>query len=229
MIDTHAYNNLPLVSDADTIFDKQLASAGITRNQLFSKLAPLFLEGNNAGRYAACLIHHHYDLKLGERMVNNNLSTKPLAVGSTESDSPSANIVAQIWLRTGEAVEYRVVPDPSKATLPPPPPPKFFEKFRSLLDPIGINILGVCYADTDLENGFILQESDGPGDRERIFTIIHRSAKPAPGSFEVTWIPKYDEDGESYTMTCACNCTSGCHKQHSYVLLEIDYVDNGQN
>jgi len=223
MIDIDTYNNLPLVSDADALFNKQLASAGITRNQLFSKLAPLFVEDANAGRYAACLIHHHYDLKPGERMVTNNLSTKPLEIGS---DSFSANIIAQIWLRTGEAIEYRVVTDSSTANLPPPPPAEFFEKFRSLLDPIGIDILGVCLADAELEDGFIWQESDGPGDRERIFTIIPRTAKPAPGYYEVTWIPKLDKDGQS-TMGCGTNCGT-CERKRSYVLSKVDDGDNNE-
>jgi len=210
MFNTNVYNHLPSVSDADALFNKQLASAGITRNQLFSKLAPLFVDGTNASRYAACLIHHHYNLKPGELMVARKLSTKPLAL---VSKSWSDSIIAQCWLRTGEAIEYRIVSDPSKSTLPPPPPADLFEKFRSSLDPLGIDVLGICYADDELEDGFISQELDGPGDRERILTVIHRSARKAIGSdFEVMWIPKYNEDGQSFTMTCCSNCTKGCRK-----------------
>jgi len=213
MINTNAYNKLPLVSDASTLFDEQLASAGITRNQLFDKLAPLFVDGNGTSPYAACLIHHHYDLKPGERMVSNNLTTKPLAMESTELNSSPANVIAHCWLRTGEAIEYRLIsesnPPKSTRSFPPPPPAEFFGKFRALLDPMGIDVLGICYADSELEDGFFLLETDGPGDRERVFTIIPRSEKPAPG-YEVTWIPMYSEDGQSYKMKCACNCTGKC-------------------
>ena len=212
MIDTNAYNRLPLVSDASTLFDKQLASAGITRNQLFDKLAPLFVDGNGTSQYAACLIHHHYDLKPGERMVSTNLATKPLAMGSPEFNSSTANVIAHCWLRTGEAIEYRLISEsnpPNSTRSFPPPPAEFFRNFRALLDPMGIDVLGICYADSELEDGFISLETDGPGDRERVFTIIPRSEKPAPG-YEVTWIPKYSENGESYKMVCACNCTDSC-------------------
>jgi len=210
MFNTNVYNHLSSVSDADALFNKELASAGITRNQLFSQLAPLFV-GTDASRYAACLIHHHYNLKPGELMVARKLSTKPLALASTRSWSDS--IIAQCWLRTGDAIEYRIISDPSKSTLPPPPTADLFKKFRSLLDPLGIDVLGICYADDELEDGFISQELDGPGDRERILTVIHRSARKVIGSdFEVMWIPKYNKEGQLFTMTCCSNCTKGCRK-----------------
>jgi len=220
MIGTDDYNKLPLVFDAATLFDAQLASAGITRNQLFDKLAPLFVDGNGTSQYAACLIHHHYDLKPGERMVSTNLTTKPLAMESTEFNSSPVNVIAHCWLRTGEAIEYRLISESnlpkSTQSFPPPPPAEFFGKFRALLEPMGIDVLGICYADSELEDGFISLETDGPGDRERVFTIIPRSEKPAPG-YEVTWIPKYSEDGQSYKMICACNCTDGCNKHAPYL------------
>jgi len=197
--DTDAYNKLPLVNDANRLFEKQLESAGLDRAKLFSRLAPLFFdsESKRSGPYAVWLIHRHFELKPGERMVEANGSTKP----STES---SPNIVPHLWSRTGEAIEFRSVSESDTSTLPPPPSPEFFSKFRSILDENGIDALGICYAQNDLKYGEVYQEVDGPGERERVVSIVHESL--AIDAFQVTWTPRFNPNFQSLTMIACCTC-----------------------
>jgi len=195
--DTKAYNNLPLIADADALFQKQLASAGITRSQLFLQLVPLFLQDGNAGRYAICLVHHHYDLNACERMVSTGHITKP-------STDMSVNIVPSSWLNTGEVVEFMFTP--SLSTLPPPPSAEFFTKFKSILDTNNIDVLGVCYAPDDMDDGFMLRESNGFGDRERILTAVHSSALIGDNSYPAAWIPKVNPDNGSYVVVVGLCC-----------------------
>jgi len=198
--DVTAYNKLAFVADADARFKEQLASAGLTREQLFSKLAPLFLESPSAGRYAICLIHHHYSLKDGERMVTIDHSTKP-------STDTSPQIVAECWSSSGEEVEHRFTDDPT--TLPPPPPVDFLAKYKSILDSHAIDVLGVCYAPDKPADGFISAESDGPGDRERVTTIIHHSAR-GDNSYDVMWLVTCNSNGLCVVITAGCCNGTGC-------------------
>jgi hypothetical protein len=192
--DIIAYNDLPFVSDADARFKEQLASAGLTRKQLLSDLAPLFLEPPYAGRYAACLIHRHYSLKDGERMVTTEHSTKP-------STDTSAQIVAECWSSSGEEVEHRFIDDTT--TLPPPPPVDFLAKYKSILDSYGIDVLGVCWAPDKVADGFIFAEVEGLEDRERVTTIIHHSAR-SDKSYDVMWLVTRNPDGVSVIITVGC-------------------------
>lgn len=198
--DIIAYNNLPFVADADARFKKQLASAGLTREQLLSELAPLFLESPYAGRYAACLIHRHYSLKDGERMATTDHSTKP-------STDISPQIVAECWSSSGEEIEHRFTDD--LTTLPPPPPVNFLAKYKSILDSYSIDVLGVCYAPDKVADGFIFAEVEGHGDRERVTNIIHHSAR-SDKSYDVMWLVTRNPGGVSVIITVGCCDGEGC-------------------
>ncbi|KDR67425.1 hypothetical protein GALMADRAFT_147199 [Galerina marginata CBS 339.88] len=201
--DASAYNDLPFIADANARFESQLASAGLTRTQFFSKLAPLFLEAPYAGHYAACLIHRHYALNAGERMVTTGPSAKP-------SSNTSPNVVGERWASNGEVIEHKLTDDP--ASNPPGPPPEFFSKFKSILDAHGINTLGVCHASGKLADGFLFLESPGPGDREQVTTLVRRSSPELKHSFEAAWSPKINPEDGFYTMGCCCNCTEDCYR-----------------
>jgi hypothetical protein len=202
--DVTSYNNLPLVADADARFKEQLASAGLTREQLLSDLAPLFMEAPYAGLYAACLIHRHYSLKDGERMVTVDHSTKP-------STDTSPQIVAECWSSSGEEVEHRFIDN--LTSLPPPPPVDFLAKYKSILDSHAIDVLGVCYAPDKPADGFIFSESGGLGDRERVTIIIHHSDRSG-NSYDVIWLVTRDPDGPCRVIVaCGCDgtgCVSDC-------------------
>ncbi|KDR71366.1 hypothetical protein GALMADRAFT_214011 [Galerina marginata CBS 339.88] len=184
--DVSAYNDLPFIADANARFEDQLASAGLTRSQFFKKLAPVFLEAPYIGHYAACLIHRHYSLNDGERMVTNGPSARP----STET---SANIVGERWASNGEVIEFKFTDDP--ASHAPHPPAEFFAKFKSIVDAHGIDMLGVCYAPGKLADDYLFLESPGPEDREQVTHLVHSSASENKHSFEASWIPNLSPDG----------------------------------
>jgi len=197
--DAYAYNKLLLVSKAEALFEEQLKSAGIDRAKLFSDLALHF--GAKDKRYAVYLIHRHYELKPKERMVATDRSTKP----STEY---SSNIVAHIWSMDGVALEYRHVKDGS--TDSQKPSDELFSSFRSTLKEAGIDTLGICYFENNLKDGDIYQEGDGPGDRERLVTMIPESLAPTD-SYEVMWSPKYNPDTKRFILAVRCCCNGvGC-------------------
>ncbi|KAF8804301.1 hypothetical protein BYT27DRAFT_7194473 [Phlegmacium glaucopus] len=202
--DVAKYNSLLPVGDADTLFNEQLNSAGITRRQLFSQLAPLFSEGENAGRYGTCLVHRHYLLMDGERMVTTNNSTMPTL-------DASVNIVADRWYSTGGEFEHRFTDNPT--SLPPPPSADFFDKFRSIINANGIDILGVCYAPAvgELAPGFIFLEGGGAQDREQVLTVIPTSSRPY-GGYEASWVPRDDPDDPIFIGCCCsvCNPSPPC-------------------
>jgi len=201
------YNKLLLVSKAEALFEEQLKSSGIDRAVLFSQLAPLFshapefLPGLDGHKYAVYLIHRHYELKPNERMVATDCSTKP----STEY---SSNIAAHIWSMAGVALEYRHFPN--GFPVPKPPSEQLLTLFRSILNKAGIDTLGICYFDNDLKDGDIYQEGDGPGDRERLVTMIPESLAPTD-SYEVMWSPKYNPDTKRLILAVRCCCNGvGC-------------------
>ena len=217
--DTEAYNELPLVPDAIARFEKQLRAAGLNRTELFSELAPLFLvksaEGTKPGPYAVFLIHRHFELEPGERMVENNNITEP--------SNSSLNIVPHIWLPTGQAIEFRRFISESDPPLPPPPTLEFISKFRSFLDKKGINTLGICYANT-LEPGSYYLEEDGPRYRTRIVKLIHEPVAPTD-PYEVMWIPRYNPDSQYITMVWCCTCIP-CNPD---LVTRRDYLTKGGN
>jgi len=168
-----------------------------------SPSCPIFYvsDANQSGPYAVYLIHRHYKLKRGERMVATDRSTRP----STES---SPNIVPHIWSITGEAIKFRFVSDLS--TIPPPPSPEFFSKFRPFLDEKLIDTLGVFYTENDLKDADIYEEGDFPGDRECIATTITESLAPTD-SYEVVWSPRYNPNFQNFIMAVRCCCNGiGC-------------------
>jgi len=195
--DADAYNKLLLVSKAEALFEEQLKSAGIDRAKLFSEFAQLFF----GERYAVYLIHRHYELKPGERMVATDRSTKP----STEY---SSNIAAHIWSMDGVALEHRHFPDGS--TIPERPSDELLSRFNSILYEAGVDTLGICYFENDLKDGDIYQEGDGPGDRERIVSMIPESLAPTD-SYEVMWSPKRNPDTGRLILAVRCCCNGvGC-------------------
>ncbi|PPQ98278.1 hypothetical protein CVT26_013522 [Gymnopilus dilepis] len=184
-----SYNALPLVQEADKRFEQQLASAGLSRDEFFAQLAPLFLDAGVAGQYAACLVHRHYLLMDGERMVTRGSSSRPASV----DDSP--NIVADSWLPTGEAFEYRYTTEPAIAT---PPPKLFFDRFRSIMDKYRIDTVGICSAPdvTNLAPDFVLLERPGSHDREQVTNIVPRSSLIGNSTaVEAIWVAEQDSQG----------------------------------
>jgi len=198
--DITTYNNLLPVKVANARFAQQLSTANITRKKLFSDLAPLFTDNDgNPLPYGACLLHRHYSLNNGERMVANGNRTSP----STMSD----NIVAERWFPNGDEVEHRFTDNP--AYLPPPPSADFMASFSTIINAYGIDTLGVCYAPgaDELAPGYVFLEKDGAGDREQItITVTKQSLQDQLKSSEAAWVPTVNPDDHSVILACVHNC-----------------------
>ena len=178
-----AYNHLLSIHEAHERFATQLSREGITREQLFTKLAPLFAQGEHSGRYAVCLMHRHYSLNPGKRMVTNDFITQP-------SVDFSSNIISDQWSSTGEEIEHSIINNPTSR--PPPPSADFTAKFKSVIDEHGVTVLGVCYAPENLPDGYELMEMSGPGDRVQLLSMVRASSVDKSKSYQAVWIPGSD-------------------------------------
>ncbi|KAF8875342.1 hypothetical protein CPB84DRAFT_446990 [Gymnopilus junonius] len=178
-ISASLYNALPLIQHSSARFDEQLASARLSRTEFFSELAPLFEEKGYTKQYAVCLVHRHFLLEEGERMVANNKSSAP-------TRDKSDNIIPERWLKTGEPFEYRVIDDVNP--LSPPPSVDFFAKFKSVLDRFAIDVLGICAIPRDeLPPGYWLLETQGIGERELLTNRVP-FASDVKSTFHSSWV-----------------------------------------
>jgi len=178
------YNQLLSIGEASSRFKHQLESAGLSDSQFFAELAPLFVEEGKLSPYSPCLIHHHFPLKEGERMISYDNHSAP-------SIDFSPNIVPEFWLNTGEELEHRYVDNPGST--PPPPSADFFSQFKAILDKHGIDILGICYSPSvdDLAPGFSFLETLVTEERAHIINHVPKASidlattSPSVWTFEV--------------------------------------------
>ncbi|KIJ37903.1 hypothetical protein M422DRAFT_50228 [Sphaerobolus stellatus SS14] len=84
------YNSLPYVGNGDKGLHRQFDSSGIPLAKLLAELAPLFSDGEKAGKF--WLLHRHFPLYLGERMVGRGDTMEP-------TTNNSSRIVAKRWNR----------------------------------------------------------------------------------------------------------------------------------
>jgi len=101
------YNTLPTLSEASEAFTN--------RGELLPRLAQLFAAPEYR-KYAFGLVHHHYDLLLGEWMVTTDRISAPELISSP----PDPSIVVDRWTAQSEPFEYARV-SPGDQALPPPP------------------------------------------------------------------------------------------------------------
>ena len=163
------YNQLPSIAEANYRFNKQLALASLTDLEFFTELVPLFSsERNESGpSYSPCVIHRHFDLENGERMVANGNISQP-------SKDTSPNIVPECWLSTQDEIEHRYVDDPS--SIPPPPSADFFSKFNAILRKYNIDDIGICYSPPPLKPEHIYLETLEHDSRLQIINQILASS-----------------------------------------------------
>jgi hypothetical protein len=190
------YNNLLSISDADSAF--------VDRDKLFAKLAPLFSREEYKGKYEVCLVHHHFDLKPGERMVSHGLISLPMSAPS--SDDPA--IVPERWTAYGEVFEFRMVN--SQHEVVPPPPASLLEEFRQMVGKHA-SILGICLAGDHLPEDQVYWETTNDHIarshvleiKERVDLVNHKNL------FETCWRP--ESDGSRTAMACCVVCTPWSH------------------
>jgi len=170
MFSIDTYNSLPSIQKGTRIFDGQLKSSGLTVRTLLDELEPLLSGGDNAGRYGIWIVHRHFRLETGERMVAKGNITEP-------TTDPSRTIVAERWNAEGEELEHRYVDDTDG--VPPPPSPEFMTEFRAIMEAKKIDCLGVNFAPTKqemekLQEGYVFLETTNQheGGREHVLNIV---------------------------------------------------------
>ena len=201
------YNQLLSIGEASSRFKHQLKSAGLTDTQLFAELTPLFTNENTSGPYSPYLIHHHFSLKEGERMVSHGNRSAP-------STDTSPNIVPECWLNTGEEIEHRYVDD--LGSTPPPPSTDFISKFKAMLGKYGIDILGVCYTpQVDvLTPGFSFLETLVIEERTHIINQVPASSIDPFTTSPSAWV--LTQDSCRPKTRCATNCANHMNVYKAY-------------
>jgi len=200
-ITVQTYNKLHSISCSHERFIQQLKAACITQEQLFSELALFFQENDPSHDYALCLIHRHYSLNEGEKMVSNGDSIAP-------SMERTPNIIPERWFSNGDAMEYTYCKD--LASQIPPPSPEFFAKFHSIVSFYNIDTLGVCYMSylKGLATDWIYLECSGTRDREQVVKIVPQYMAGDAHTYSAIWIPIRNPSGMIAMRTCA-SCASG--------------------
>jgi len=201
------YNQLLSIGEASSRFEHQLKSAGLTDTQLFAELTPLFADKNTPGPYSPYLIHHHFSLKEGERMVSYGNRSAP-------STDTSPNIVPECWLNTGEEIEHRYVHD--LGSTPPPPSTDFLSKFKAILGKYGIDILGVCYTPRVdvLAPGFSFLETLMIEERAHIINQVPASSIDPSTTSPSAWV--LGEETCLKETRCKISCANHAHTYRTY-------------
>ena len=181
------YNQFLSIGEASSRFKRQLESAGLSDSQFFAELAPLFTEEDKLSPFSPCLIHHHFSLKEGERMVSHGNY-------STPSTDISPNIIPEFWLNSGEEIEHRYVND--SGSIPPPPSTDFLSQFKAILDKYGIDILGICYSPSvdDLAPGFIFLETLVTKERAHIINHVPISSIDPATTSPSVWTFEFQDN-----------------------------------
>jgi hypothetical protein len=168
MFSIDTYNSLSSIQKGAGVFDDQLKSSGLTVRTLLDELEPLFSGGDNAGRYAIWILHRHFRLETGERMVAKGNITEP-------TTDISSLIVAERWNAKGEELEHRYVDDTDG--VPPAPSPEFMSAFNAIMEAKKIDCLGVCVAPTTqemekLQKGYVFLETTNHHGRKHVLNLV---------------------------------------------------------
>ena len=207
MFDVNLYNRLPSISSASATLHSKLASTNLTLDALLSRLRPLFCSDEYKGKYGIWLVHHHFNLEEGERMVKSAAVTQP-------TRDRSEKIVAERWSARGEELEH-AYHDAGKELddLPPPPPAEFIRQFQEITGAYGIDCLGICYPPSQeevktLRGGYMFMETCHEG-RKHVLTPISAGDASLNGAsvIKTTWSMSDDAGfGE-----CVCSCFVPVH------------------
>jgi hypothetical protein len=194
--DSQFYNSLPSIADADSAF--------VDRDKLFSKLAPLFSREEYRGKYEVCLVHRHFDLKPGEKMVSHGLISLP----TSSPDPDDHSIIPERWTAYGEAFEFRKVN--SQHEIIPPPPALLLEEFRLCIGKYA-SVLGICHAEDQLSEGQVYWETTNDHiARSHVLEIKDRvDLANHTNLFETCWRPQ--SDGSRTVMACCIVCIPSTH------------------
>ncbi|KAF5321215.1 hypothetical protein D9619_002076 [Psilocybe cf. subviscida] len=217
------YNKLPSILDAWKAFaktadrqkklsdDPSATQVDLMKDILGDdKLKNLLQKGpkgenlNQGGLFGFWILHRHYKLKAGERMVS---SDKDASLG----DDPQQ--VAERWgsatndtnpKHTG--LEYQLV-SKTDADSPKVPSAKFFSEFERHMTRLGAKgIFGLCLAPKSTDNK-VLIEKPGTGDRTQV-TLPESDDDDSSTSYQSLWAPS--GSSSDTTIRSAIRCIHKC-------------------
>ncbi|PPQ90109.1 hypothetical protein CVT25_012274 [Psilocybe cyanescens] len=238
--DVASYNELPMIWDAHRLLSKQLGDDKPGRlDPLIEALSPLFLASDERFKFGICIMHRHFDLKDGERMVTvpEKDEKNPNIVAIVEpSTGTSSNIVAERWMFDGKEFEHAVVDDPASIT---PPSDKFFEEFRRICKSFGngVKILGICANNMPVipqHDIFFLEllHPDPTKDRTQAIEKMGSGFKPTSTMRQSAWVPvavrPFLENAGSdkfVMMKCVHNCQEHIGPSGVPAVAEISFKE----
>ncbi|PPQ74469.1 hypothetical protein CVT26_001107 [Gymnopilus dilepis] len=206
------YNQLPLIFEASRQFKDNLASTGHTVGSLLAELQDLFDDPRYKGKYGVWLLHRHFELNTGERMVkrdehiDDGKSPKNYRTVTEPTADQASNIVAERWSPFGDELEHAYTAEGSNLT--PAPDAYFFQEFHRIMVVNNIvgqdNVprLGIClYPSPEVleivDSGYFIVERTNPKDPRRLHVVTavakNDSTMTDPDSFvESEWTMSED-------------------------------------
>jgi hypothetical protein len=201
-IEADEYNKLPLINQANDI----LQSHPDVLQDVFNKIASLFREKDPSGHFTLSLVHHHYKLNQGERMVSDGHVTSP-----QKDTSGDPGVIESSWTLASRPYEWTRLTATDSAVP---------DVHQDLID--GINkelpksvvgedlrgVLGVTRAQPEqLPSEKVWWENLDDGKREHILKIIARENVPTD-AIQTSWIPEPTHPG---SMEFILACCGVCH------------------
>lgn len=199
------YNSLPLIPAAYDILRQELTDKGIhisNDNPMLSiqndpAVCALLRNEENQGRFFGIwIIHRHFGLDPGERMVSVGNITKPAA------EDPSH--IAERWDQDGNEIEFMQPGADDASNMAPSP--DLVKSFRDLMrDSFGVSILGLCRAPSRLEPGTVWVETTDEPSRAQIVKVgILDELLGKELIYPSIWVTR---SPDSCDPQLVCNCT----------------------
>lgn len=205
------YNGLPLIPDAYTELRRELKAApSVSNNDLMLPIledpdvCKLFRDGvgeGDEGRFFGIwIVHRHFRLERGERMVAEGDVAKPVSENLTH--------LAERWDHYGNAIEFM---QPGADQTPQAPSANFTRAFRELMyNKFGVSSLGLCRVGRRLAPGCIYLETTEVVRRAQITQIVPigqetLDSEPSGLTYPSSWVIA-DPDSAYTQIVCNCTC-----------------------
>lgn len=204
------YNQLLSIGEAHCVLRDQLDSAGKALRDLLTDpdITQLFAVGDYAYRFGICILHRHFTLREGERMVvRDSKDEENVSITEPQLQEGSENVYADRWFPDGTEFEHRVVTSGQPID---PPPPAFLDGFQRICARFNVDILGVCRADpyitTPADCVFLEEVYGSPDNRRQRTTFVPRATiSPQIILKPSAWMPVLMDDTRP-AFLCTCNC-----------------------
>ncbi|KAJ2919120.1 hypothetical protein MD484_g1340, partial [Candolleomyces efflorescens] len=168
------YNSLPTIEQATDAFPP-----GPDRERLFRKIAPLLADFRDI--YHLSLVHRHFVLEAGERMVATELITQPEIL----PDPTPREVIPSFWTTVGIPFEWTRVRTLGDDIRVPPPPAKLV---KQLLEIVGENgPLGLSLAQAPAPAGYIWVERTDDQTRQHILELRPQGGSDAEEPHKSSW------------------------------------------